>query len=134
MRCALCALVAVWALVIGSGAQQMMPEDSDSNAALDEGRRRYNELRADAASSPRFGPCWTEALAQLETGCKRLTDDEQAHLALQFANCFLAKTGQPTHPCKRNQEVAECLQGASTNAFGAYTNFFTVSQNKLAIM
>ena len=103
-------------------------EDGASSAALEAGRRQYNELRADAATSPRFGPCWTEALTELERGCKRLTDDEQARLALRFASCFLAKTGQPSLPCGRDQEVAECLRDAGTHAFNAYTTFFTVRE------
>jgi hypothetical protein len=50
----------------------------------------------------------------------------QARLALAFANCFLDKSGLKTYPCCKECDVSDCLEGIDTNAFTAYTNFFTV--------
>ena len=67
-------------------------------------------------------------------------------LALNFANCFLAKAGQSTFPCQPNTPIEACLQEVrflnywlhwylyciiqvDNNAFTAYSNFFTHTQN-----
>ena len=64
-----------------------MPEETVTTAAMEEGRRELESVAMDVRS-PKFGGCWTEALTELENGCSSLTDDEQARLALLFANCF----------------------------------------------
>ncbi len=46
---------------------------------LDEGRRQY-ETALQNARAPRFGACWTGALARLDVGCRALTDDRQVNL------------------------------------------------------
>ena len=56
-------------------------------------------------------------------------NSSQSFLALQFANCFLEKSGQQTHPCPRGRRVKECLEGVGNNAFTAYSNFYTHTQN-----
>lgn len=62
----------------------------------------------------------------LWTGCRSLTDDLQARLALKFANCFLEKSGMKGYPCPDDKEVPLCLEGISNNGFNTYSNFFTV--------
>ena len=67
----------------------------------------------------RYGECWKTAVRDLEAGCKKLTDDEQSFLALQFANCFLEKSGQQTYPCPRGKKVkspTSFTQSDSTHA------------------
>ncbi len=102
-------------------------DDPLSSAAVDRGRVQY-ELAVQNSQQPRYGTCWTDALAALTAGCKDLDDDQQARMALNFANCFLASAGMDTHECTADRTVAQCLQGVSSNAFTAYTNFFTVSR------
>ena len=68
---------------------------------------------------------WLKTVSVL-TGCRDLTDDVQAKLALSFANCFLLKSGMRTYDCSRDLPVSECLRDIDNNAFTAYSNFFTV--------
>ncbi len=100
-----------------------LPSD---NPASDLGRQQLDHLRREAGL-PRFGSCWTNALDELEKGCRNLNEKEQSFLAIQFANCFLQKSGLRTYPCKRSQKIEECLKNIDSNAFTAYSNFFTVS-------
>jgi len=93
-----------------------------------EGRAQY-ELVSRESSRPKYGSCWTSALQDLEAGCKNLDDEVQSRLALNFANCFLAKAGQNTFPCQPDTSIEACLQEVDNNAFTAYSNFFTHTQN-----
>ena len=99
---------------------------SVQNTAVQNGQQQYEVIKRDA-NMPRYGPCWTDSLQDLEQGCKRLNDERQSRLALNFANCFLAQAGQRTYPCRNEEEIATCLRGMDSNAFSAYSNFFTVS-------
>jgi len=93
-----------------------------------EGRAQY-EMVSRESSRPKYGTCWTHALKDLEAGCKHLDDEVQSRLALNFANCFLAKAGQKTFPCQPDTPIEACLQEVDNNAFTAYSNFFTHTQN-----
>ena len=59
----------------------------------------------------------------------QLSDNTQARLALNFANCFLAQAGQQEYPCPAEQEITRCLQNVDNNAFTTYSNFYTHTQN-----
>jgi len=96
--------------------------------ALSSGQSQYQQL-ALKANLPRYGPCWMSALSLLSTTCSQLTDDTQARLALQFANCFLVQAGQQEYPCQEGQDIATCLEEVDNNAFTAYSNFYTHTQN-----
>merc|ERR1719470_563602 len=65
----------------------------------------------------------------LTTTCSHLSDTTQARLALQFTNCFLAQAGQKEYPCKEEEDIAICLEDVDNNAFTAYSNFYTHTQN-----
>merc|ERR1719470_712901 len=65
----------------------------------------------------------------LTTTCSHLSDTTQARLALQFINCFLAQAGQKEYPCNEEEEIAICLEDVDNNAFTAYSNFYTHTQN-----
>jgi len=97
-------------------------------SSLSSGQAQYQELSL-KASLPRYGSCWMTALSQLSPTCSQLSEDSQARLALQFTNCFLDQAGQHQYPCEQDQEVASCLQGVDNNAFTAYSNFYTHTQN-----
>jgi hypothetical protein len=96
------------------------------NSVLESGQFQYNLIKRDS-QMPKYGKCWISALDSLENGCRHLTDELQSRLALDFANCFLEKSGQKIYPCEKNQQMSECLRGVDSNAFSAYSNFFTVN-------
>ncbi|XP_066283876.1 uncharacterized protein [Branchiostoma lanceolatum] len=94
----------------------------------EKGRTQLAEIRK-RSGDPRYGKCWTTALARVESGCKRLTDDEQSRMAIAFANCHLAKSGRRDYQCKPGQTIQECTQDMDDLAFSTYTEFFTHTQN-----
>lgn len=97
-----------------------------SDNSIQVGKFQYELIQRDT-KLPKYGECWTESLQLLENGCKNLNDQVQSRLALTFANCFLSQSGQKTYPCSKNQEISACLSSIDSNAFTAYSNFFTVS-------
>jgi len=97
-------------------------------SSLSSGQSQYQELSL-KASLPKYGSCWLSALSQLSSTCSQLSEDTQARLALQFTNCFLVQAGQQEYPCHQHQEVGSCLQSVDNNAFTAYSNFYTHTQN-----
>ena len=100
--------------------------DEAANKAMQTGKNQF-ELIQRNAKMPRFGDCWKESLQHLENGCKKLTDDLQSRMALHFANCFLAQSGQKIYPCEDNVPISTCLSTIDSNGFTAYSEFFTVS-------
>ena len=99
---------------------------SVNEQAVQSGKFQYELIQRDS-QMPRFGNCWTKALESLKYGCKDLSEENQSRMALDFANCFLAQAGQKTYDCQASQDISDCLTGVDSNAFSAYTNFFTVS-------
>ncbi|XP_059092170.1 uncharacterized protein LOC131887571 [Tigriopus californicus] len=119
----------VWMGSLVQGSCVSLSLDSGTREErLQVGKKKYEMLVTDA-KMPRYGPCWKKALQALETGCQNLTDDEQSYMALQFANCFLAKAGQTTYPCSRNQVLSECLKDMDHKAFTTFSDFFTHTHN-----
>ena len=104
------------------------PLSTPNPTALSSGQSQYQQLSL-KASLPKYGPCWLSALSMLTTTCSHLSDTTQARLALQFTNCFLAQAGQKQYPCKEEEEIASCLEDVDNNAFTAYSNFYTHTQN-----
>ena len=92
------------------------------------GKEKLNELRQ-LTTMPKYSQCWTQALDNLENGCQRLSDDTQHRMALQFANCFLLKTGRVTYPCEKTDEISKCTQNMPSEAYSTYSQFFTHTQN-----
>ncbi len=99
-----------------------------NDSRLELGRLQYQMATSDS-QMPRYGECWKKAVKELEDGCKALDDEVQGYLALLFANCFLAKSGLEIYPCPKGTRVRQCLDGVSNNAFTAYSNFYTHTQN-----
>merc|ERR1719445_1635345 len=92
------------------------------------GQSKYTEL-TQASSMPKYGSCWMKALSQLQSTCDQLSDGSHSRLALQFANCLLAQTGQKTYPCDESDDISKCLENVDTNAWTSYSNFFTHTHN-----
>lgn len=103
-------------------------ESEIDSSRFTEGKQKYEAIKRDT-KMPKYGTCWTQALTELENGCKELSDDTQHRLALMFANCFLLKTGRKTYKCKPNDELAECTKHMSSEAYNVYIEFFTHTQN-----
>ncbi|PRD26379.1 UNVERIFIED_CONTAM: gamete expressed protein [Trichonephila clavipes] len=89
-----------------------------------EGENRYKELIKKS-----YGSCWKEALANLHSGCKHLTEEIQSRLALSFTNCFLEHSGSETCPCPEKTLISVCLRNSSDRIFSTYTEFFTHTQS-----
>jgi len=92
------------------------------------GKAEYELITRDS-KMPVYGDCWKRALDDLDRGCKSLTDDKQSRMALAFANCFLAMSGQPTYPCRSEEAIADCLKSVDSRAFASFSNFFTHTHN-----
>ena len=112
-------------LVIFVKLSQVISSEGNDKA-LETGKNRF-EIIQRSSKMPRFGDCWKQSLLVLENGCKELTDDRQSRMALQFANCFLAQSGQKIYPCEESNSVSDCLSSIDSNGFTAYSEFFTVS-------
>jgi len=104
------------------------PLSPPNPTALSSGQAQYQELSL-KASLPKYGPCWLSSLSRLSSTCTHLSEETQARLALQFTNCFLIQAGQKDYPCKEEEDIAMCLQDVDNNAFTAYSNFYTHTQN-----
>jgi hypothetical protein len=83
----------------------------------------------DFQTNARNSDCWKKAIANLEVGCKKLTDIEQSYLAVDFTNCHLKKSGKKTYNCSRDKSIEECTRDMEDLAFTAYTTFFTHTTN-----
>ena len=93
------------------------------------GKEKYEAIKREASSRPRYSKCWTDALVELQSGCKALTDETQHRMALAFTNCFLQKTGRNSYPCSSDVEVSLCTSSMTAEAYNTYTEFFTHTQN-----
>ncbi|KXJ11268.1 Protein brambleberry [Exaiptasia diaphana] len=89
------------------------------------GEKSLQDFQAKAQNSE----CWKEAIANLEVGCKKLTDIEQSYLAVDFTNCHLKKSGRRTYNCSRDKSIEDCTGNMDDTAFNAYTTFFTHTTN-----
>ena len=96
-----------------------------SKEKLEAGRRALLDIESEAQQSH----CWKNAVLNIHSGCKKLTDIEQSYLAIDFTNCHLEKSGRQTYPCTRDQTVRECTQSMDHTSFMTYTNFFTHTSN-----
>ena len=97
---------------------------------------------------PRYGTCWQKALGQVEAGCKRLDEDQQARLSLALVGCQMDQLGikrkplaredgtaeeekaeesQRSYHCPIETPLRECTRGLDedVNAFTAFSQFFT---------
>ena len=92
------------------------------------GRQKYEAIVRDS-KMPKYGICWSDALKNLEVGCKHLSDDIQHRLALKFANCFLLATGRQQYHCPDNFELSDCTKDMALEAYIAYNEHFTHTHN-----
>jgi len=93
-----------------------------------QGEAMLTEIRSHS-QLPQYGKCWTRALDLLDAGCRHLTEDIQQRLAVEFSHCFLLKADRPTEKCEIDQPVAVCTRRMQPEAFQAYSEFYTHTQN-----
>lgn len=92
----------------------------------DDERRRLGEKKfQEVVKKSESNPCWKEAVSQLNSTCKMLSDVQQSRLAVAFANCHLGKSGRTTYACDSSMSIRECTSDMDTVAFQTYTEFFT---------
>ena len=106
--------------------QEILNFDKSSEELIENGKKHYREL---TIKEDYYGNCWTNAIQSLHTNCKDLNDEVQSRLALNFANCFLKRSGRESYPCDDNRKVEDCLKDFTDRAFNAYTQFFTHTQS-----
>ena len=85
------------------------------------GEKRLKEIQQKAGDSA----CWKEAVSQLNSTCRLLSDIEQSRLAVAFANCHLGKSARQTYPCTDSMSIEECTKDMDPVGFQTYTEFFT---------
>ena len=85
------------------------------------GEKKLKEIQQKAGDSA----CWKEAVSQLNSTCRLLSDIEQSRLAVAFANCHLGKSARQTYPCTDSMSIEECTKDMDPVAFQTYTEFFT---------
>lgn len=92
----------------------------------DEERKRLGEKKLrEVVKKSDENPCWKEAVSELNSTCKKLTDGQQSRLAVAFANCHLGKSGRKTYACDSTMSVKSCTMDMDSVAFQTYTEFFT---------
>ena len=89
------------------------PDSSSDDQRKALGENKFQELQEKTVSSS----CWKDAVARLNTTCKRITDVEQSRLAVAFANCHLAKSGRQVYHCSDTITIQECTGDMDTVAF-----------------
>ena len=93
------------------------------------GKKYYVAIKREVSTLPRHSACWIDAMAQLDTGCKSLTDEKQFRMALSLTNCFLKKTGREIYPCPYQVDVADCTGNMTSEAYNTYAEFFGNTKN-----
>ncbi|CAG0917646.1 unnamed protein product [Notodromas monacha] len=121
------AIIVVFSVILISQLCDFSPWE-EAAVSTDRGRKQF-ELAQKNAASPVYGRCWLNALRQLDSGCRYLNDDTQSRLAIAFAGCFLVKSGRKPLECGMDESVASCLKHVESEAFAAYTAFFTHTQD-----
>ena len=104
------------------------PPSSATQEMVALGSSKLTELSL-AVKRPRYGDCWARALAALETVCQELEEESHSRLALQFANCQLAQSGQATFPCPAEQSLSSCLESVDSIGWTSYTSFYSHTHN-----
>ncbi len=95
------------------------PDSSSDDQRKALGENKLQELQEKTVSSS----CWKDAVARLNTTCKKITDVEQSRLAVAFANCHLAKSGRQVYHCSDTMAIQECTGDMALLRFRHTQNF-----------
>ena len=97
-------------------------------STYDEGKKQY-EMMKYQSELPRYGRCWKDAMILTETGCAKLTDKMQGHLALAYLNCFLELQNRHSYSCPHEYDLEICTKDMNEADRSSFTTFFTHTQN-----
>ena len=95
------------------------------NFSMDEQRKKGENKLRELKEKTMTSSCWKDAVARLNSTCRKLNDVEQSRLAVAFVNCHLEKSGRQVYPCDDIMTIRECTGSMDNVAFLAYTDFFT---------
>ena len=114
-------LVLLFLIVLNGAVYEQDEEINLSRRQL--GHDRLEEYKRYAQSSL----CWRNALSDLGTSCKTLSDTQQSRLALAFANCHFERSGRNRYECSIDQDIKDCTNSdvMDDTSFQVYTEFFT---------
>lgn len=65
---------------------------AETDKALEEKGRLQLQRVQQLAGQPRYGECWSQALARIHTRCREFTDETQSKIALAFTHCHLSRS------------------------------------------
>ena len=69
--------------------------------------------------------CFSAAVADLTSDCRRMEQEQKTRLALRLMNCQLAVQGGATFPCARRRALRECTEQLSERAHSLFVEFLT---------
>ena len=113
--------------VFSAKAQNFETSNDLLKERIQEGKQRLEEFQTTA----QYSPCWKEALDNLHSTCRTMSDDDQRRLALAFSNCHFKASNRETYPCPPESDVGDCTSPSKmdSSAFNVYTEFFTHSNS-----
>ena len=116
-------------LFASCSSQALKFEVDDDSRAIQrrKGKEKFEEIR----NTAEYGPCWKDALDELQSGCRSTSDHERRRLGLAFANCHFEGSGRPTYPCPKDSNIKYCTskENMDDSSFQIYTQFFTHTMN-----
>jgi len=125
MYSGVCVVMFVTVLLLRLGETKRFNAGTKEIAKLiEEGRSQYNLLEQ-RVNIPRYGLCWKSAVVSLHEGCRHLTENAQADVALKFTDCFLKMSGHESYECANYPVRADCIKNMPDRAFNVYTEFYT---------
>jgi hypothetical protein len=69
--------------------------------------------------------CFSQAVGELASDCRRLEQEGKSRLALRLMNCQLAVQQGATFPCPRRQSIKECTEVLPDRAYALFVEFLT---------
>jgi len=69
--------------------------------------------------------CFSQAVSELTTDCRRMEQETKTRLALRMMNCQLATQGGLTFHCSRRQSLKECTEVLPDRAHSLFVEFLT---------
>ena len=69
--------------------------------------------------------CFSAAVSELTSDCRRMEPEAKTRLALRLANCQLAVQGSATFPCAKRQPIRDCTEALSERAHALFVEFLT---------
>ena len=100
----------------------------EQDGIFDESRRQKGKEKLEEFQQlAEDSPCWKEALLDLDSSCKTMSDKDQSRLALSFANCHFERSSRQVYPCPSTLTIGDCTspERMGDSAFQIYTEFFT---------